>query len=52
MNKIQEDIPEFDDDLEEVELGEAEIDLQEIQNWQRSGVWTDFKWVEEASNEM
>ena len=51
-NKIQEDIPEFDDDLEEVELGEAEIDLQEIENRQRSGVWTDFKVVEKPSGDL
>ncbi|CAG7893755.1 unnamed protein product, partial [Brassica rapa] len=29
--KIEEDIPDFDDDLEEVELDEAEINLEEME---------------------
>ncbi|KAH0857041.1 hypothetical protein HID58_085302 [Brassica napus] len=33
--KIEEEIPDFDDDLEEVELDEAEIDLEDMENRQR-----------------
>ena len=44
--KIEEEIPDFDDDLEEVELDEAEIDLEDMQNRQRSDVWKDFTVVE------
>ena len=47
-----EEIPEFDDELEEVELDAAEIDLEDLENRQRSDMWTDFKVVEKPSGDL
>ncbi|KAH0879240.1 hypothetical protein HID58_066634, partial [Brassica napus] len=47
-----EEIPEFDDVLEEVELDAAEIDLEDLENRQRSDMWTDFKVVEKPSGDL
>lgn len=51
-NKIQEDIPDFDDDFEEVELDEAENDLEDMENRQRSDVWKDFNVVEKGNGDL
>ncbi|KAF3527688.1 hypothetical protein DY000_02040803 [Brassica cretica] len=50
--KIEEEIPDFDDDLEEVELDEAEIDMEDMENRQRSDVWKDFTVVEKTSGDL
>ncbi|KAF2588863.1 hypothetical protein F2Q70_00040576 [Brassica cretica] len=50
--KIKEEIPDFDDDLEEVELDEAEIDLENMENRQMSDVWKDFTVVEKTNGDL
>ncbi|XP_022558100.2 zinc finger BED domain-containing protein RICESLEEPER 2-like [Brassica napus] len=50
--KVEEEIPNLDDDLEEVELDDPEIDLEEMENRQRSDVWKDFTVVEKTSGDL
>ncbi|KAF3585205.1 hypothetical protein F2Q69_00026339 [Brassica cretica] len=50
--KVEEEIPDFDDDLEEVELDDPEIDLEEMENRQKSDVWKDFTVVEKTSEDL
>ena len=51
-NKKVEEIPDFDEELEEVELDKAENDLQDMENRQRSDVWTDFKVVGKTKGDL
>ncbi|KAF2552158.1 hypothetical protein F2Q68_00033715 [Brassica cretica] len=49
--KIKE-IPDFDDELEEDELDEAENGLEDMKNRQRPDVWKDFTVVEKPNGDL
>ncbi|WZY81295.1 hypothetical protein YC2023_027679 [Brassica napus] len=47
-----EEIPDFDDELEEDELDETENALEDMENRQRSDVWKDFTVVEKPNGDL
>ncbi|KAH0932202.1 hypothetical protein HID58_009319, partial [Brassica napus] len=47
-----EEIPDFDDELEEDELDETENALEDMENRQRSDVWKDFTVVEKSNGDL
>ncbi|XP_013633393.1 PREDICTED: zinc finger BED domain-containing protein DAYSLEEPER-like [Brassica oleracea var. oleracea] len=51
-SKIQEEIPDFDDELVEDELDEDEAGLDDLENRQRSDVWKDFTVVEKPNGDL
>ena len=51
-SKIQEEIPDFDDELVEDELDEAEAGLDDMENRKRSDVWKDFMVVEKPNGDL
>ncbi|KAF3578722.1 hypothetical protein DY000_02035373 [Brassica cretica] len=51
-SKIQEEIPDFDDELVEDELDEDEAGLDDLENRQGSDVWKDFTVVEKPNGDL